>query len=166
MIADVVIIGAGIVGACCARACAQSGLDTVLVDRGAVASGTTGAGEGNVLVSDKEPGPELDLALLSRQLWAEMAGELGDSFELDPRVVSLLRRAPRRWITFTLSRVPRSRAVSSRRTSLPPISAIMSRISPLIWPEASTTPRTCRCSRCSRRPESSRRVSRRVTSAS
>ena len=85
MIADVVIIGAGIVGACCARACAQAGLDTVLVDRGAVASGTTGAGEGNILVSDKEPGPELDLALLSRQLWAEMAGELGDSFELDPK---------------------------------------------------------------------------------
>jgi len=83
VIADVVIIGAGIVGACCARACAQAGLDTVLVDRGAVASGTTGAGEGNILVSDKEPGPELDLALLSRQLWAEMAGELGDSFELD-----------------------------------------------------------------------------------
>ncbi|MEY4171289.1 MAG: hypothetical protein RLZ94_2362, partial [Actinomycetota bacterium] len=83
MIADVVIIGAGIVGACCARACAQAGIDTVLVDRGAVASGTTGAGEGNILVSDKEPGPELDLALLSRQLWAEMAGELGDSFELD-----------------------------------------------------------------------------------
>ena len=85
MIADVVIIGAGIVGACCARACAQAGLDTVLVDRGAVASGTTGAGEGNILVSDKEPGPELDLALLSRQHWAEMAGELGDSFELDPK---------------------------------------------------------------------------------
>jgi glycine/D-amino acid oxidase-like deaminating enzyme len=85
VIADVVIIGAGIVGACCARACAQAGLDTVLVDRGAVASGTTGAGEGNILVSDKEPGPELDLALLSRQLWAEMAGELGDSFELDPK---------------------------------------------------------------------------------
>ena len=85
MIADVVIIGAGIVGACCARACAQAGLDTVLVDRGAVASGTTGAGEGNILVSDKEPGPELDLALLSRHLWAEMAGELGDSFELDPK---------------------------------------------------------------------------------
>ena len=85
MIADVVIIGAGIVGACCARACAQAGLDTVLVDRGAVASGTTGAGEGNILVSDKEPGPELDLALLSRHLWAEMAGDLGDSFELDPK---------------------------------------------------------------------------------
>ena len=85
MRADVIIIGAGIVGACCARACAQAGLSVIVVDRGSVASGTTGAGEGNILVSDKEPGPELDLALLSRELWAQMAGDLGDSFELDPK---------------------------------------------------------------------------------
>ena len=85
MNADVVIIGAGVVGACCARACAEAGLSVIVVDRGAVASGTTGGGEGNILVSDKEPGPELDLALLSRDLWAQMAGALGDSFELDPK---------------------------------------------------------------------------------
>jgi len=82
---DVVVIGAGVVGACCARACAEAGLSVIVVDRGAVASGTTGGGEGNILVSDKEPGPELDLALLSRDLWAQMAGALGDSFELDPK---------------------------------------------------------------------------------
>ena len=85
MIADVVVIGAGVVGACCARACAEAGLSVIVVDRGAVAGGTTGGGEGNILVSDKEPGPELDLALLSRELWAQMAGALGDSFELDPK---------------------------------------------------------------------------------
>ena len=85
MIADVVVIGAGVVGACCARACAEAGLSVIVVDRGAVAGGTTGGGEGNILVSDKEPGPELDLALLSRELWAEMTGALGDSFELDPK---------------------------------------------------------------------------------
>ena len=70
---------------CCARACAEAGLSVIVVDRGAVASGTTGGGEGNILVSDKEPGPELDLALLSRDLWAQMAGALGDAFELDPK---------------------------------------------------------------------------------
>lgn len=82
---DVVVIGAGVVGACCARACAEAGLSVIVVDRGAVAGGTTGGGEGNILVSDKEPGPELNLALLSRELWAEMTGALGDSFELDPK---------------------------------------------------------------------------------
>lgn len=61
------------VGAACAFYAARAGLRTVLVDRGPVAGGTTGAGEGNLLVSDKEPGPELELALLSGRLWRELA---------------------------------------------------------------------------------------------
>ena len=39
--------------------CAASAV--TLVDRGEVASGTTGLGEGNVLASDKDAGPELEL---------------------------------------------------------------------------------------------------------
>ena len=34
---------------------------------------TTGLGEGNVLISDKPPGAELDLAVLGRELWHELA---------------------------------------------------------------------------------------------
>ncbi|MFI6560561.1 NAD(P)/FAD-dependent oxidoreductase [Streptomyces sp. NPDC050534] len=75
---DVVVVGAGMAGAACALYAARSGLDVVVVDRGPVAGGTTGAGEGNLLVSDKEPGPELDLALLSNRLWSELAGEFGE----------------------------------------------------------------------------------------
>lgn len=60
------------VGAACALYAARAGLRTVLVDRGPVGGGTTGAGEGNLLVSDKEPGPELELALLSGRLWREL----------------------------------------------------------------------------------------------
>ncbi|MFF5205397.1 NAD(P)/FAD-dependent oxidoreductase [Streptosporangium sp. NPDC000396] len=78
---DVVVIGAGIVGAACAYYAARAGLDVVVVDRGSVASGTTGAGEGNILVSDKEPGPELDLARLSNDLWRELAEPGGFEFE-------------------------------------------------------------------------------------
>lgn len=74
--ADAVVIGAGVVGACCAHYLAASGLNVVVVDRGLVASGTTGAGEGNILVSDKEIGAELELALYSRQLWQELAENL------------------------------------------------------------------------------------------
>ncbi|PNG17737.1 FAD-dependent oxidoreductase, partial [Streptomyces cahuitamycinicus] len=62
---DVVVVGAGVVGAATALYATRAGLDAVVVDRGPVAGGTTGAGEGNLLVSDKEPGPELELALLS-----------------------------------------------------------------------------------------------------
>ncbi|MER6086382.1 FAD-binding oxidoreductase [Streptomyces sp. NPDC001833] len=82
---DVVVIGAGMAGAACALYAARAGLDVIVVDRGPVAGGTTGAGEGNLLVSDKEPGPELELALLSGRLWAGLAGELGDRIEYEPK---------------------------------------------------------------------------------
>ncbi|MFC8245928.1 NAD(P)/FAD-dependent oxidoreductase [Streptomyces chartreusis] len=82
---DVVVVGAGMVGAACALYAARAGLDVILVDRGPVAGGTTGAGEGNLLVSDKEPGPELDLALLSGRLWGELAAEFGAAVEYEAK---------------------------------------------------------------------------------
>ncbi|WP_406412719.1 NAD(P)/FAD-dependent oxidoreductase [Streptomyces sp. NBC_01614] len=82
---DVVVVGAGMVGAACALYAARAGLAVILVDRGPVAAGTTGAGEGNLLVSDKEPGPELDLALLSGRLWGELAQEFGPAVEYEAK---------------------------------------------------------------------------------
>ncbi|MER6314073.1 FAD-dependent oxidoreductase [Streptomyces sp. NPDC001581] len=82
---DAVIIGAGVVGAACAYYAARAGLSVAVVDRGAVAGGTTGAGEGNLLVSDKEAGPELDLALLSTRLWTELAAVLPRAIEYEPK---------------------------------------------------------------------------------
>ena len=81
------MIGAGVVGAACALAAARAGLRVTVLDRGPVAGGTTGAGEGNLLVSDKPPGPELDLALLSLRLWVELDEHVravtGGGFELE-----------------------------------------------------------------------------------
>ncbi|WP_032768769.1 NAD(P)/FAD-dependent oxidoreductase [Streptomyces sp. CNS654] len=74
---EVVIIGAGIVGAACAFHAASAGLGVTVLDRGPVGAGTTSRGEGNILLSDKEPGPELELARLSRDLWDEASEELG-----------------------------------------------------------------------------------------
>ncbi|MEV8532033.1 FAD-binding oxidoreductase [Streptomyces sp. NPDC051211] len=82
---DVVIIGAGVVGAACAYYASRAGLSVAVVDRGPVAGGTTGAGEGNLLVSDKEAGPELDLALLSTRLWRELASGLPPETEYEPK---------------------------------------------------------------------------------
>src|SRR3982751_4387147 len=85
--ADVVVVGAGVVGAACALAATRAGLQVEVLDRGPVAGGTTGAGEGNLLVSDKPPGPELDLALLSLRLWTEIDEHArtvtGGGFELE-----------------------------------------------------------------------------------
>ncbi|MFF4501468.1 NAD(P)/FAD-dependent oxidoreductase [Streptomyces sp. NPDC001401] len=82
---DVMVVGAGMTGAACALYASRAGLDVIVVDRGPVAGGTTGAGEGNLLVSDKEPGPELDLALLSNRLWAELAQEFGEAIEYEAK---------------------------------------------------------------------------------
>ncbi|KQV22927.1 MULTISPECIES: FAD-binding oxidoreductase [unclassified Kitasatospora] len=82
---DVLVIGAGVVGAACAYYAARAGLAVTVIDRGPVAGGTTGAGEGNLLVSDKEPGPELDLALLSTGLWQTIAEQLGEQIEYEAK---------------------------------------------------------------------------------
>src|SRR5690242_2882410 len=79
---DVVVIGAGIVGAACAYYAARAGLSVAVVDRGPLAGGTTSAGEGNILLSDKTPGPELDLGLLSYRLWRAL--DIGP-IELEPK---------------------------------------------------------------------------------
>lgn len=75
---DVVVIGAGMIGAACAYYAARAGFSVTVVDRGPAAGGTSGAGEGNLLVSDKEPGPELALALRSQELWRSLAEEAAD----------------------------------------------------------------------------------------
>ncbi|MFJ9413654.1 NAD(P)/FAD-dependent oxidoreductase [Streptomyces sp. NPDC101227] len=82
---DLIVVGAGVVGAACAYYAARAGLSVTVIDRGPVAGGTTGAGEGNLLVSDKEPGPELDLALLSTELWRELADELPPGIEYEAK---------------------------------------------------------------------------------
>lgn len=82
----VVIIGAGMIGACTAYAAARAGLDVIVLDRDAVGSGTTSRGEGNILVSDKEPGPELDLALASRAAWDGIVADVGaDALEFEAK---------------------------------------------------------------------------------
>ena len=74
--ARIVVIGAGIVGAAAARELARAGHAVTVVERSTAASGTSGRGEGNILVSDKGPGPELDLSILSRRLWPALVREL------------------------------------------------------------------------------------------
>ena len=92
---DVLVIGAGIVGAACAYYCADAGLRVTVLERGPVAGGTTSACEGNILVSDKEPGPELDLALLSVRLWLELGDHIGaDRFELDRKGGVVVAQTP------------------------------------------------------------------------
>jgi D-hydroxyproline dehydrogenase subunit beta len=83
--ADVVVIGAGLVGAACALALASADCSVCVVDSVGPAAGTTASGEGNVLVSDKLPGPELSLALRSADLWQQLADEADGAFEFESK---------------------------------------------------------------------------------
>jgi D-hydroxyproline dehydrogenase subunit beta len=71
--ADVVVVGAGVVGAACAAELARAGLAVCVLDRLGPAAGASSSGEGNLLVSDKVPGPELEFALYSLALWQRFA---------------------------------------------------------------------------------------------
>ena len=66
---DVVVVGAGVVGASCAYYLAAAGVRVRLYDRSFIASGSSGSCEGNVLAWDKELERELPLALRSADLW-------------------------------------------------------------------------------------------------
>mgnify|MGYP001820419975 CR=1 FL=1 len=79
---DVVVVGAGIVGAACAFYLAREGLRVRVLDSGFVGGGTTAAGMGHVAVMD-ESEPQFALTELSRRLWAELAEEHGSHWEND-----------------------------------------------------------------------------------
>jgi D-hydroxyproline dehydrogenase subunit beta len=67
------------VGCATAWELARRGVRVALLDRGAVSGGTTGLGEGNVLCSDKEPGPELALAAAGLALYEELEALFAES---------------------------------------------------------------------------------------
>ncbi|HEY6445634.1 MAG TPA: FAD-dependent oxidoreductase [Acidobacteriaceae bacterium] len=79
---DAVVVGAGIVGAACARECAERGLKTALVDSGVIGGGATAAGMGHIVAMDDSPA-QLDLTGYSQRLWRELAPHLPGDVEFD-----------------------------------------------------------------------------------
>jgi D-hydroxyproline dehydrogenase subunit beta len=72
---DIVIVGAGIVGAACADEGARRGLRVAVVDRDVVGSGATAAGMGHIVVMDDSEA-QLALTRYSQQLWQALRPEL------------------------------------------------------------------------------------------
>lgn len=83
MVGSAVVIGAGIIGAACARSLALAGIEVTVVDRTTATSGTTARGEGNLLVSDKAPGAELVMALHATLRWPRLVEELAEELGRD-----------------------------------------------------------------------------------
>lgn len=82
---DLVIVGGGIIGAACAYYATQAGLRVTVIEQGTIAAGTSSRGEGNLLVSDKEAGPELDLALYSEQIWRTELAQYAELWEYEAK---------------------------------------------------------------------------------
>jgi len=77
---DVVVLGAGIVGAACALEFARAGQSVVVIERDGVASGASGAAMGHVVVMDDSPA-QFALTVWSQSLWAALALDLPASVQ-------------------------------------------------------------------------------------
>jgi glycine/D-amino acid oxidase-like deaminating enzyme len=75
MTADVVIVGAGIVGAACAAELAARGLRVTVLDAQGIGGGATAAGMGHIVVMNDSPA-EFALSRYSRDLWLALAPQL------------------------------------------------------------------------------------------
>jgi glycine/D-amino acid oxidase-like deaminating enzyme len=71
---DVIVIGAGIVGAACADALCERGLQVMVVEQDLPGGGATAAGMGHLVVMDDNPA-ELALSAYSISLWNALVGE-------------------------------------------------------------------------------------------
>ncbi len=79
---DIIVVGAGIVGAACAMECARGGLRTLVLDRGPIGGGTTAAGMGHLVVMDDSEA-QFALTSFSRKLWHELRPQLPPEVEFD-----------------------------------------------------------------------------------
>jgi glycine/D-amino acid oxidase-like deaminating enzyme len=79
---DIIIVGAGIVGAACAAECAAAGLKVLVLDRGPIGGGTTAAGMGHLVVMDDSEA-QFALTHYSRQLWLKLKPRLPADVEYD-----------------------------------------------------------------------------------
>ncbi len=79
---DVVVVGAGIVGAACACELAGRGLRVTVVDRDIVGGGATAAGMGHIVVMD-DSDAQFALTRYSQQLWQTLRPDLPDDVEYE-----------------------------------------------------------------------------------
>ena len=79
---DVVVVGAGIVGAACADESARRGMRVAIVERDLVGGGATAAGMGHIVVMDDSEA-QFALTRYSQQLWQELRPELPADVEYE-----------------------------------------------------------------------------------
>ncbi len=79
---DVVIVGAGIVGAACAAECSRAGMRVAVVEASLIGGGATAAGMGHIVVMDDSEA-QFALTRYSQILWDQLAAELPPDCEFE-----------------------------------------------------------------------------------
>jgi len=79
--AEVAVVGGGVIGLTTAFCLARAGVETVVVERGDVGAGASGACSGFLCLQSKKPGRTLELARESMRLYREFLDELGERAE-------------------------------------------------------------------------------------
>jgi len=79
---DVVIVGAGIIGAACAARLAGEGMSVLLLEANDIATGTTATGMGHVVVMDDSEA-QFALTSYSQKLWKDLAEEMPRACEFE-----------------------------------------------------------------------------------
>jgi glycine/D-amino acid oxidase-like deaminating enzyme len=80
---EVVIVGAGIVGAACALELATEGLRVLVIDEGFPSTGATGAAMGHIVVMDDSEA-QFAITRYSQILWDDLRDQLPAAVEFDP----------------------------------------------------------------------------------
>jgi len=79
--AEAVVIGGGVIGTSVAYRLAQQGRKTILVEKGSMASGASGACDKAVFLQSKKPGFHMELAKASMEIYENLRAELEIPFE-------------------------------------------------------------------------------------
>jgi len=80
---EIVIVGAGIVGAACAFELAAEGLRVLVIDEGFPSTGATGAAMGHIVVMDDSEA-QFAITRYSQILWDDLCDQLPAAVEFDP----------------------------------------------------------------------------------
>ncbi len=81
---EVVIAGAGIVGAACARMLTEAGVSVTVIEPSVVGGAATAAGMGHIVVMDDSEA-QFALTNYSRDLWNKLSAEMPDDVEYEQR---------------------------------------------------------------------------------
>ncbi len=81
---DVTVIGGGVIGCSVAYWLARRGLGVTVLEAGEVGGGTSGACDGFISLQSKEPGPMMNMARSSLELFHRLSGQLAGDIEFEP----------------------------------------------------------------------------------